>query len=135
MTSVTCDEFLASAHDFVWERLDAARRDACRAHLRDCASCGSRFARAWKVTCRDVAEFLAEYLDGALDGDRRDAFEQHLVFCEDCAAYLDGYRKAVAVGREVLSGERSASEAVPEGLIDAILAARAREEREGRGGE
>ena len=74
-------------------------------------------------TCRDVAEFLMAYLDRELDPPQRAAFESHLGVCDECVRYLRAYEQTVrlakAAGRDV-----DAPEAVPERLVQSILASR-----------
>ncbi|HEX6130799.1 MAG TPA: zf-HC2 domain-containing protein [Actinomycetota bacterium] len=77
------------------------------------------------MTCRELTRFLDGYLSGELGPDERASFEAHLDVCEDCVAYLDGYRRTVALAEDAL---RAADELVPDdvpaALVDAILAAR-----------
>jgi anti-sigma factor RsiW len=82
------------------------------------------------ITCRELIDFIAEYLDGSLPSVSRAEFERHLAVCESCVAYLDGYRKAMALGKKTLlpTGE-AAGVRVPEGLIKAIRAARLKHNR------
>ena len=77
------------------------------------------------MTCRDVVEFLDAWLDGSLPTRKRLVFLSHLAVCRDCRRYLDGYQKAVALGRRVFGAPDSVvSDDIPEELVDAILAAR-----------
>lgn len=52
-----------------------------------------------QLTCEEVNHFLAAYLEGALDARPQAAFEAHLQNCADCQAYLDQYRKTIALVR------------------------------------
>jgi anti-sigma factor RsiW len=80
------------------------------------------------VTCREVADFLAEYLNGGLSDIEREAFEHHLRLCPNCVEYLALYRTTVTLGRHAFDAAADGQErAVPEGLVTAILAARRRE--------
>ena len=47
------------------------------------------------MTCRELADFIADYLSEALPGDTRTQFEHHLGDCSNCVMYLDGYRQAI----------------------------------------
>ena len=47
------------------------------------------------MTCRELADFIADYLSEALPGDTRAQFERHLGACSNCGMYLDGYRETV----------------------------------------
>ena len=84
------------------------------------------------LTCRELADQLMEFVEGELHPFRRRMFLRHLARCRDCEAYLDGYRKAVALGRAASAEtgdcsereESPASRGVPEGLVRSILAAR-----------
>jgi anti-sigma factor RsiW len=80
------------------------------------------------LTCRDAVDLLAAYVEGELDPFRTRALLRHLARCRDCEAYLDGYRKAIALGRAACAGEHegfaSRGDDVPEGLVRSILAAR-----------
>ena len=55
------------------------------------------------MTCREFAEFIAEFLDGELPSAERRAFEDHLARCRNCARYLEGYRQTVALGRQAFA--------------------------------
>lgn len=76
------------------------------------------------MTCRDVDEFLADYLDGGLVGPRRQAFDEHLRLCPDCVAYLDAYRKTVALGKAAMRDRPDGRDPEPPpALVEAILRA------------
>lgn len=77
------------------------------------------------ITCRELIDFIADYLDGALPSEARIDFERHLGVCPSCVAYLDGYKKTIALGRSALAPtDQTASGRVPEGLLQAIRDAR-----------
>lgn len=77
------------------------------------------------ITCRELIDFIADYLDGTLAPESRHEFDRHLAVCPPCVAYLDGYKKTVALGRAALeSSNDPATGHVPEGLLHAIRAAR-----------
>jgi len=82
--------------------------------------------RAAEPTCRDVIEFLRAYLDGELPADTRARFEEHLDACPPCLDYLDSYRATIALASEAFAeaGPDELADAVPEELVQAILAAR-----------
>ena len=83
-----------------------------------------------ELTCREVAEFLMAYEDGELSPAERGTFDAHLSVCPDCVAYLESYRATVALGRRAFADDdASASDAVPEALVQAVLAARTRRGR------
>jgi anti-sigma factor RsiW len=78
------------------------------------------------MTCREILDFLMRYLDGELSDVERQAFEAHLFVCPPCVAYLDTYKQAVRLGRLAAQDEQDPCQSVPEELVRAILAARAR---------
>jgi len=78
------------------------------------------------MTCRDVAEFLADFLDKALAPEVAAAFEQHLRACPACRDYLHAYRSTVRAARAAWPATPDDKLAdVPEELVRAILASRA----------
>ena len=52
-----------------------------------------------ELTCRDLADFLADYFAGELSLDERSVFEGHLAECPDCAAYLRSYAETIRLAR------------------------------------
>ena len=79
------------------------------------------------MTCREFADFMADYLAGELPADARAEFDLHLGLCVNCRKYLTGYEATVKLGRAAFEDESSALPPdVPEPLVKAILAARAR---------
>jgi anti-sigma factor RsiW len=81
------------------------------------------------VTCRTFITFLMEYLGGELSAAERAEFDAHLAECPWCVAYLQNYQEAIRLGKAVFADEDAAvPEEVPEELVRAILAARARGE-------
>ena len=79
------------------------------------------------MTCREVVDFLTEYGSGKLPAAERAAFEEHLAACPPCVAYLKSYEEAVKLGKAVTSNpDDCVPDAVPEELVQAILAARAK---------
>jgi anti-sigma factor RsiW len=77
------------------------------------------------MTCRELADFIADYLSGALPSDTRTQFERHMGVCTNCEAYLDGYKATVEIGRRAFDDpDAPVPDTVPEELVKAILAAR-----------
>lgn len=77
------------------------------------------------MTCREFAEFIAEYLADGLPAPQRDDFARHLARCSNCARYLDQYRRTIELGRAAFADEESMLPSdVPDDLIAAILRAR-----------
>jgi anti-sigma factor RsiW len=79
------------------------------------------------VNCREFVDFLMSYLDGELPQGQRSTFEQHMGECPSCVTYLETYREAVRLGRQVCRDpEGPVPGDVPDDLVRAILAARSR---------
>jgi anti-sigma factor RsiW len=81
-----------------------------------------------ELTCRERADFLADYFAGELGARERSAFEGHLADCPDCTAYLRSYAETIRLARDAYA-EDAVATGVPEKLVRAILDARARAER------
>jgi len=75
------------------------------------------------MTCRECAEFLADYVAGELPADALAVFERHLKACPNCEEYMRQYRQTIAAGRAACADPDAPAE-IPEALIRAILAAR-----------
>jgi anti-sigma factor RsiW len=75
------------------------------------------------VTCRQLADFILDYLEGQLPAETRSAFEHHLTRCPNCVSYIASYRKTVELARKAFD-ESPEEGQMPEGLVQAILAAR-----------
>lgn len=81
------------------------------------------------ITCAEFEAFVFDYLEGTLAAKQKRIFELHLRLCRECRDYLRAYRESVAAGKAVLSDETdTVPEAVPEDLVQAILAARSGDE-------
>jgi anti-sigma factor RsiW len=77
------------------------------------------------VTCREFADFIADFFDDGLPAAERQAFERHLARCQNCARYLDGYRQTVALGKQAFANaDGSLPSEVPDELVDGIIRAR-----------
>jgi len=77
------------------------------------------------VTCREFADFIADYLSGDLPPDSRSQFERHLELCANCRTYLAGYEETVKLGTRVFADDQATvPPQVPEELVQAILTAR-----------
>ena len=77
------------------------------------------------MTCRELAEFIAEYLSGELAPDTAAQFESHLAKCPNCAAYLSNYKESIRVGRAAFADDDAElPDDAPEDLVKAILASR-----------
>jgi anti-sigma factor RsiW len=73
------------------------------------------------MTCRDLADFLVNYIDGALPPVVHRQFEAHLDECAACVAYLRTYRETIRL--TAASGDEELMPAMPEELVQAIVAA------------
>lgn len=82
------------------------------------------------MTCRELIDFLMDYTDGGLPEQVRAEFDRHLAVCPSCAAYLDTYRRTVDLAKEAhcVSDDEPVPADVPRGLVNAILAARRRQD-------
>lgn len=77
------------------------------------------------MTCTEFEEFVLSYLDGELPAKQKSMFELHIRLCRECREYLAAYRRALELGRGVMSSaDDRLPEDVPEDLIKAIVEAR-----------
>lgn len=76
------------------------------------------------LTCREVVEFLSEYVEGGLGEGARRVFDEHLAGCPCCTAYLESFRRVIALGRRAGGGEGLGLPPAPKELIEAIVSAR-----------
>ena len=72
------------------------------------------------MTCRDFADFLADFIDDALPAPVRRQFEAHLAECPDCVAYLQQYRDTI---RLTAHAGGDAALPMPDELVRAIVLA------------
>lgn len=73
------------------------------------------------LSCREFADFLADYYEGELPLPRRLVFDEHLRRCAACVAYLTSYRTTLRLVD--ICAERSLPPPdVPESLVQAVLA-------------
>ena len=79
------------------------------------------------MTCREFADFIADYLSSELPAPTRDAFDRHLALCQNCRRYLASYTETVKLGKAAFDDETASVPAtVPDDLVRAILDARSR---------
>jgi anti-sigma factor RsiW len=78
------------------------------------------------MNCRELTDFLMAYLDDELPAEQRSAFEFHLHGCDSCVKYVESYRATVALGRAACAEDVPVPADVPEALVRAILASRAK---------
>jgi anti-sigma factor RsiW len=79
------------------------------------------------MTCCRLLAFLMDYLDGGLSAAERAEFEAHLARCPPCVAYLQTYQDAILLCKSAHAENNVPPlEPMPEELVQAILAARAK---------
>lgn len=78
------------------------------------------------MTCKEFADFIADYRSAELAPDVRGQFEDHLARCANCRRYLRAYEDTVTLGRHAYADGDPLPADVPEELVQAILAARRR---------
>jgi anti-sigma factor RsiW len=77
------------------------------------------------MTCREFADFMADYRSGELPADSRAAFEHHLRLCVNCQKYLTGYEETIKLGKRAFADlDDALPPQVPEELVQAILRAK-----------
>ena len=57
------------------------------------------------VTCREFADFIADYLSNELPAKVRTAFDDHLRVCSNCRKYLTSYEETVKLGKRAFEDE------------------------------
>jgi anti-sigma factor RsiW len=77
-------------------------------------------------TCKQIADLVFNYINDTLSPRVKRDFNQHLTICPDCVAFLNTYRKTVAVTRSVRAEEIPAK--VSDNILD-FLRRRARQNR------
>ena len=76
------------------------------------------------MNCQECADFLMDYLEGMLPTQQAAAFEEHLRLCPPCIDYIESYKHCIELGKSCMECKEEMGGAVPEHLINAILAAR-----------
>ena len=77
------------------------------------------------MTCREFADFMADYLSADLGPESRREFERHISGCPNCQEYLRSYQETVKLGKRAFDDDGAqVPETVPEELIQAVLSAR-----------
>jgi anti-sigma factor RsiW len=70
---------------------------------------------------------MMDYLSGELSTASRAAFDDHLSVCVNCRRYLASYQETVKLGKRAFEDDdANLPSAVPDELVNAILAARPR---------
>lgn len=81
------------------------------------------------MTCQEFVDFIIAYLEEETSADQRAVFEEHIAACPPCLSYLDQYRETVALGIAACGEpDGPVPEDAPERLVQAVMAARAREQ-------
>lgn len=78
------------------------------------------------MKCRELAEFLYDYVSGELPEESRVHFEFHLSKCKNCHAYLVQYEVTIKAGKIACDEMSDEMRAIPDDLVKAVLAARAK---------
>jgi anti-sigma factor RsiW len=80
------------------------------------------------MNCREFIGLLDTYLTREAPAEQLLLCEEHLSVCAACTAYLDSYRKTIALGRMAcLELEGPVPDEVPPELLQALLALRPRD--------
>lgn len=78
------------------------------------------------MKCRELAEFLMDYVSGDLPAESRTHFEFHLSKCKNCHEYLVQYEITIKAGKLACGELSDEMQAIPDDLVKAVLAARAK---------
>ncbi|MBL8746932.1 MAG: zf-HC2 domain-containing protein [Phycisphaerae bacterium] len=77
------------------------------------------------ITCRELAEFIADYLDHTLPADIAREFDRHLAVCPSCVAYIESYKQTIRLGKAAFAqAEAPADASAPQAILNAVRAAR-----------
>lgn len=78
------------------------------------------------LNCKQFVDFLDDYVAGAQPDDVRKAFEDHIGCCKPCLDFLESYRSTIDASKKACccGHKEIPKDKVPQGLINAILAAR-----------
>jgi hypothetical protein len=79
-----------------------------------------------RLTCREFADFIADFMDGSLPPAMRDRLTTHLSRCPSCQQYLGTYLMTIELSRTAFRSGEPVPADVPEELVSAILDARGR---------
>lgn len=79
------------------------------------------------ITCQEVVEHLMAYVNNELSVDERAAIDAHLNVCPECVTFLKTYEQTIHFELAAFDHpEPLVEESIPESLVQAILAARAK---------
>ena len=71
------------------------------------------------MTCREVAQFLADYVSGHLPAEVAADFDRHLFECSNCQEFLKQYQATTVAG--ALAWRAAGELDAPEDLVTAVL--------------
>jgi hypothetical protein len=81
------------------------------------------------MTCREVTDILDRYIAGDLPRRQHLFLKLHLMMCRNCRNYLRTYRQTIRAAKTlVLNPDDPPPADMPEELVQAILASRAKAE-------
>ncbi len=115
---MNCKQLIKRLWEYFESKLSDEEHDEVDAHAADCSTCGPLLEKCRELSCRDLTEFMGDYVENQLSPERKAIFERHLTVCTDCIAYLDAYRKTIALAR---TRPESGVEDMPPDLFCAIL--------------
>lgn len=121
---MSCERFRVDVHEIYREQVDRDLLRSVEEHAAACPACAEYRRACEEIACREVVEALDDYVDGELSPGRRATFESHLDLCTDCAAYLEAYRRTIALSGEALREASTPDAALSEALVRAVLDAR-----------
>lgn len=79
------------------------------------------------ITCQEVVEHLMAYVNNELTVGERAAVDAHLAVCPECVRFLKNYEQTIRYELAAFDhSEQTIAESIPESLVQAILAARAK---------
>lgn len=81
------------------------------------------------ISCKELVDFFLAWSEGTLPKAVEEEFRKHLVACPPCEDYLKHYEQVAKLGPRMCDEAKKKAEPVPEALIQAILAARAKDPR------
>ncbi|GAA5057688.1 anti-sigma factor family protein [Nocardia callitridis] len=70
------------------------------------------------MDCDELVELITAFLDGSLDGPTEQRFKDHLAECDGCEAYMEQFRRTIA-----LVGELPAPQTLPVDMRGDLLTA------------
>ena len=121
---MNCDQFVQSIDTWARGRLEPRAEQAFDAHRDACAPCAEHFAQRTELTCQQFVDFLVAWQAHELPPAEKRTFERHVAVCAECETYLDTYASTTKLAQLCADPDDDVPDEVPEGLVQAILAAR-----------